>query len=215
MPAPFALAQIDALLQRAQDDLAPDVRIAAQAARRMISGRHIAALNAQEETAVLSTIERIMFLKEVPFFQGMTVDQLRVLATVCEEGMFAADKQIFAQGDPGGALYVVVSGRVAIEQERRKGSFARLATVEAHSYFGEQNLFDNSPRSAAATALQDTLTLRLRREPLIALARRHPDLSLELINVLSQRLREANDRVAELTRTKPRELHKLYDQYET
>jgi CRP-like cAMP-binding protein len=214
-PAPFALAQIEAMIQRAQGDSAPDVRMAAQAAGRLLNGRRLADANVQEEATVLSTIERIMFLKEVPFFQGMTVDQLRVLATVCEEGMFAADSQIFAQGDPGGALYVVVSGRVAIEQERRKGSFARLATIEAHSYFGEQNLFDNSPRSVAAIALQDTLTLRLRREPLIALARRHPDLSLELINVLSQRLREANDRVAELTRTKPRELHKLYDQYET
>jgi CRP-like cAMP-binding protein/HEAT repeat protein len=215
LPAPFALTQIEAMLQRAQDDPAPDVRMAAQAAGRVIGGRRLTELTTQEEASVLSTIEKIMFLKEVPFFQGMTVDQLRVLATVCEEGMFSADSQIFVQGDPGGALYVVVSGRIAIEQERRKGSFARLATVEAHSYFGEQNLFDNSPRSVSAIALQDTLTLRLRREPLIALARRHPDLSLELINVLSQRLREANDRVAELTRTKPRELHKLYDQYET
>jgi CRP/FNR family transcriptional regulator, cyclic AMP receptor protein len=163
---------------------------------------------------VLSTIEKVLFLKEVPFFQGMTVDQLKALATVCEEGLFAANSQIFSQGDPGGALYVVMSGRVGIEQERRKGSFARLATLESHAYFGEMNLFDDSPRSVAAIALQDTLTLRLRREPLIALARRQPELSLELINVLSQRLREANDRIAELTRTKPRELHKLYDQFE-
>ncbi|NJO00164.1 MAG: Crp/Fnr family transcriptional regulator, partial [Anaerolineales bacterium] len=155
-----------------------------------------------------------IFLKEVPFFQGMTIDQLKVLANVCEEQLFEEDARIFNAGDPGGALYVVVSGRVAIEQEKRKGSFARLATIEAHSYFGEMNLFDNSPRSDAAIALQDTLTLRLRREPLIALARQYPDLSLELINVLSQRLREANDRVADLTRTRPRELHKLFDKFD-
>jgi CRP-like cAMP-binding protein len=75
------------------------------------------------------------------------------------------------------------------------------------------NLFDNSPRTASAIAIQDTLTLRLRREPLIALARQHPNLSLELINVLSARLREAQDAIAERTRTKPRELQKLYDQF--
>jgi CRP-like cAMP-binding protein len=55
--------------------------------------------------------------------------------------------------------------------------------------------------------------LRLRREPLIALARQHPDLSLALINVLSQGLRDANDRIADLTRSKPKELHKLYDAF--
>jgi CRP-like cAMP-binding protein len=161
---------------------------------------------------MLSAIEKVIFLKEVPFFQGMTVEQLRILANVCEEEFFPAEARLFNEGDPGGALYVVVSGRVGIEQEKHRGSFARLATVGAHSYLGEADFFDNSRRTNSAIAVQDTLTLRLRREPLIALARQNPDLALELINVLSVRLREANDRIAELTRTRPRELHKLYDQ---
>lgn len=165
-----------------------------------------------KEDIVLSAIEKVIFLKEVPFFQGMGVEQLRVLANVCEEVFFPAGACLFNQGEPGGVLYVVVSGRVGIEQEKRKGSFARLATVEAHSYLGETNFFDDSSRSHSAIALQDTLALRMRREPLIALARQHPDLSLELINVLSFRLREATDRVADLTRTHPRELHRLFDQ---
>ena len=71
---------------------------------------------AQGGGILLSTIERILFLKEVPFFQGMTIEQLRVLATVCEEDMFAAEQHIFREGDPGGALYCVVSGRVVLEQ---------------------------------------------------------------------------------------------------
>jgi len=134
------------------------------------------------------------------------------LANVCEEHLYEEDTTIYEQGETGGALYVVVRGRVGIEREgRRKGSSARIATLDAHSYFGEMTLFDNSARSEKAIAIQATLTLRLRREPLIALARQHPDLSLKLINVLSQRLRDATNRIAELTPTKPRELHKLYD----
>jgi hypothetical protein len=162
--------------------------------------------------AMLSAIPKVISLQEVPFFQGMTVEQLRILADVCEEEFFPAGTRLFNEGDPGGVLHVVVSGRVGIEQEKRKGSFARLATVEAHAYLGETDFFGNNRRSNSAIALLDTLTLQLRREPLIALARQHPDLSLELIHVLSVRLREANDRVAELTRTHPRELHKFFDQ---
>lgn len=210
---PYTLTEIEAWLDKAVTDSVVEVRLAARAAKRMISGASVTDL-VHEEDILLSAIEKIIFLKEVPFFQGMTVDQLRVLANVCEEEYFEEDARIFNQGDSGGALYVVVSGRVALEQEKRKGSFARLGTVEAHSYFGEMNLFDDSPRSSAAVAVQDTLTLRLRREPLIALARQYPDLSLELINVLSQRLREANSRIAELTRTRPRELHKLFDKFD-
>ena len=161
---------------------------------------------------MLSVIEKIIFLKGVPFFKGMTINQLEVLANVCEEELFAEDAQIFGQGDPGGVMYVVVNGKVGIEREgKRKGSSVRLATYGSHDYFGEMTVFDRSPRSAAAIALQDTLTLSLRREPLVALTRQYPDLSLELISVLSQRLREANDQIGQLTRTRPREIHKLFD----
>jgi CRP-like cAMP-binding protein len=161
---------------------------------------------------MLSAIEKIIFLKEVPFFQSMTVEQLRVLAGVCEEEFFPADTRLFNEGDAGGILFMVVSGKVGIEQEKRKGSFARLSTVEAHSYLGEADFFEDNPHTTSAIAIQDTLALKIRREPLIALARQHPDLSLELINVLSSRLREANERIAELTRAHPQKLNKLFDQ---
>jgi len=163
---------------------------------------------------MLSTLERVMFLKEVPFFQGMTVDQLHVLATVCDEALFTAGTRIFNEGDSGGVLYVVVSGCVSLEQEKRTGSFAQVATVGAYAYFGEMNLFDASPRSVAARALQDTLTLRLRREPLVALVRSHPTLALELIHGLSERLRDAQLRIGELTRSWTREIQQLYDQFD-
>lgn len=211
---PFTRPEIEAMLTVALADPAHEVRLTAQAARQAMTGLGPSGA-AQEEAALLSTIERIIFLKEVPFFQGMTIDQLNILANVCEEVLFAEDSRIFEQGDPGGALYVIVSGRVGIERKgQRKGSFVRLATIESCSYFGDMSLFDQGPRSAAAIAIQDTLMLRLRREPLLELVRCHPDLSLGLIDVLSQRLRTANDRIAQLTRARPRELQKLFDQFD-
>ena len=194
-----------------------EVRQAVAAARRQWGGRGSAPFAEASPAAsprggmMLSVIEKIILMKEVPFFQGMTVDQLKVLATVCEEQFLPEGAALFGRGDAGGTLYVIVSGRVALEQERRAGSSARLATLGAHAYCGEMNLFDGAPHPAAALALQDTQVLRLRREPLIALARQNPDMALALINVLTQRLRDANERVADLTRSKPKELHKLYD----
>ena len=210
---PLTLAEIESLIETALRDPVEEVRLAAQTARRMMAGVSISDFRKKEEV-MLSAIEKIIFLKEVPFFQGMTIDQLKILANVCEEEMFEEDQRVYNNNDPGGVLYVVVSGRVGIEQEKRTGSFARLATIEAHSYFGEANFFDNSPHTTSAVAIQDTLTLRLRREPLIALARQNPEMSLALINVLSERLRESNDRIAELTRARPRQLNKLFDQYD-
>ena len=213
MLAAAALAELSATSDPAWDAEMAELLILAQADSDA-GVRRAARANGKgrEEDTMLSDIDKVILLKEVPFFQGMTVEQLRVLAHVCEEEFFPAEARLFNEGDPGGVLYVVVSGRVGIEQEKRKGSFARLATVEAHSYLGEADFFDDNRRTNSAIAIQDTLTLRLRREPLIALARQYPDLSLELINVLSIRWREANNHIAELTRTHPRELHKLFDQ---
>ncbi len=195
-PSVLGLEEIEAMLEAALDDPVADVRIAARAAKRMIAGVHVTDGTSEEET-VLSTIERIIFLKEATFFQGMTVDRLKVLATICEEELFPQDAVISNQGDPGGAMYVVVSGSVSIEQEGQdKDSVVHLATISPHACFGEMSLFDNSPRSVAARAIQDTMILRLRREPLVALVRQYPDLGIELINVLGQRLRDVSDKIA-------------------
>jgi len=165
--------------------------------------------------ASLSVVERIAFLKQVPLFQGMTNDQLEGLAGICEEEFIPKGVSVFKEGDPGGVLYVVVHGIVAIERDgERENSVVRLATMEARSSFGEMGLFDNSPRSTGALTIEDTMLLKLRVEPVVALMRQYPDMLLELIRVLSQRLREVNDQVTRLSRSMPRQLHQLYDKLE-
>ncbi len=161
----------------------------------------------------LSLVEKLILLKGVPFFQGMSTDQLKALAQVCVEERFSAGATIFNPGDAGGAFYIVVSGQIGIEFEKRKGSFIRLATIGVNASFGETDFFDNSRRTNTAIALQDSFVIRLDREPLIAMARQHFDLSLELVSMLSVRLREASERIADLTRSHPPELHKLFDQF--
>jgi len=76
----------------------------------------------------LTAVEKVIYLAEVPFFRGMTVEQLRILADVCEEEFTPAEARIFNEGDPGGVLYVVVSGRVGIEQTKN----ARFACAARH-----------------------------------------------------------------------------------
>ncbi|GAK55071.1 transcriptional regulator, Crp/Fnr family [Candidatus Vecturithrix granuli] len=212
-PTIFTLPEIETLLASSLADSDEEVRFTAQIAQRMIAGLRKKDL-LQKEHVMLSAIEKVIFLKQVSFFQGMTIEQLKVLANVCEEEFFPTDTHLFHQGESGVNLYVIVNGRVGIEQEKRKGSFVRVNTLEAYSYLGEVSVFDASPHTADAIAIQDTLTLRISREHLLALARQHPELSLQLINALNKQLRHAYDRIAELTRSRPRELHKLFDQFD-
>ncbi|MBU6335002.1 MAG: cyclic nucleotide-binding domain-containing protein [Chloroflexi bacterium] len=167
-----------------------------------------------QEASMLSGIERMILLRDVPFFHNMTVEQLVILSGACDELAVAADDAVYAQGSPGGAVYVIVAGRIALEQEQRRGSSARIATLDAGGFFGEADLFDDAPRAMTALAIQPARLLRLRREPLLALMRRHPELSLTIIDVLSQRLRAADERIAELAPRRPRQLHQVFDRLE-
>ncbi|NJL34109.1 MAG: Crp/Fnr family transcriptional regulator [Chloroflexaceae bacterium] len=163
---------------------------------------------------MLSTIERIIFLKQVSFFQSMSVDELGILAAVCEERFVEQDTQIIRQNDAGGTLFVIVNGKVGIEYEKSSSSVARVATLGANAYFGEVSLFDTGIYGTSAVTIRDTLLLCLDREPLVALVWQYPDIAIALINVISQRLREANDRITELTRSRPSQLASLYEQFE-
>lgn len=180
-----------------------DVRRAAHAALRLIRGQDmLEALQDHGENDMLATIERMIYLKRISYFASLSVSQLKAIATICDEKLFRKDTVIFHQNDPGGALYIVLSGTVEIGlQGKQSEGFIRLATYTAGSTFGEMSLFDNSPRSAQAIAHEDTLTLLLRREPFVALARQYPDLSLQVMTTLSQRLRHANTQIAELSST--------------
>jgi CRP-like cAMP-binding protein len=107
---------------------------------------------------------------------------------------------------------VVVSGKVGIERKNKVTSTSvRLNTIEMRSYFGESTLFDNSRSTTTAIALEDTLTLHLSHEPLVALIHEDPELSLQLIKVLSRRIQETDEQVADLSRQRSRTMHKLYD----
>jgi len=195
-----------------QADPDPAVREAAcYAARRMNLEVEMVDTTEMATLETLSAVERAIFLKQIPFFGAMTVDQLRTLAGIAEEQDYDEAETIFAEGDLGEALYVVVRGRVAIEREPREGQVQRLETLSARQYFGERTIFDGAPHENRAVALERVHLLTIRREPLLALVRRSPDLSLSLVTVLSQRLREADSKLAAKTRPKPDQVMRLYD----
>jgi HEAT repeat protein len=187
-------------LQKALDDRDADVVTAANSAARQITGRSILQdfLTNKEDKKVLATIERMIYLKQSGFFKSLNVERLKALAQICDEELVKQDETLFKQGDDGGALYIIVRGAIDIGLSDNDGNRVTLATYESGRAFGDMSLFDNSPRSADAIAREDTLMLRLRRDPFLTLMRQYPDLSVHLITELSERLRHANHQIAEL-----------------
>jgi CRP-like cAMP-binding protein len=190
--------------------------LARETARRVQHQLHPSESDAAKGQTMLTTIEKVIFLKEVPFFQSMSIDQLRVLASISEEQLCRENETVFKEGAYGDALYVIVNGEIAIQRQVKRGnrtSVTRLAALGPREYFAEMSIFDNESYSADAVAIKPTELLLIRQAPLVALIKHQPELALSLLKVLSLRLRRANEQLAEKTQAKPKQLIDLYDKF--
>ena len=128
-------------------------------------------------------------LQGSPLFRGLppaTLDRIAALAT--QRG-YRRGEIVFSAGDPGDALYGVVSGRIRISAGTAEGREIFLNVMEPGDTFGEIALLDGGTRTATATATEPTELVSIRREPLFELLEREPKAALELLRLCGERLR--------------------------
>ena len=131
-------------------------------------------------------------LQNVPVFQLLDQDELKDLLAETEERSYVAGQTIFKEGQAGGEMHVILAGRVETFILDDEGHRVVLAEVEKGEMFGELSLFDNAPRSASAVALEPTRTCIVDRKDLEHLFARKPHAALDILAVLSQRLRRTD-----------------------
>jgi CRP-like cAMP-binding protein len=99
---------------------------------------------------------------------------------------------VFHKDDAGSTLYIVKSGQVKISAPSPEGEEAILAILADGDFFGELSILDGKPRSATATAMEDTTAYALDRSDFLDLVRADPELAIEILATLSQRLRRTD-----------------------
>ena len=143
-------------------------------------------------------MDRIQFLKTVPFFNELTNWQLRRVSEIVFERSYDAGELIFEQDQPGAALFLIIEGQVAVEMYQDNEP-ATLAVLEKGSFFGEMALLDESPRSASVRCLERTQTLALYRNDLARLIQTDPQTACHiyraLARIIGDRLRSTNELV--------------------
>jgi CRP-like cAMP-binding protein len=145
-----------------------------------------------------SELDRIRFLKTVPFFDQLSNRQLKSVSDIMFERTYDVDESIFEEGQPGAALFLILDGKVAVEVFRET-STTRLAVLQKGAFFGEMALLDETPRSATARALEPTRTLALYRNDLNGLVHRDAKTACQIYRLLAgmmaERLRLTNELV--------------------
>jgi CRP/FNR family transcriptional regulator, cyclic AMP receptor protein len=141
-------------------------------------------------------LDRIQFLKTVPFFNGMSHRQLKTVSDTVFERTYETDELIFQEGQPGAALFLIFDGKVAVEMCRGNHT-TTLAILEKGAFFGEMALLNEAPRSANARSLERTYTLALHRNDLSQLIQRDPQTACQIYRALASmvgdRLRLTNE----------------------
>jgi len=139
------------------------------------------------EDQPLTTMEKITFLKESPFFAALPLEELYHIALSMEEEDAKEGTVVIKEGTMGDKMYVVISGELEVKHD--DGS--RFAVLSEKQVFGEQALLDEEPRSASVVSLGDVQLLSLQRSSLERILRRYSSIAFNMMRILSQRLREA------------------------
>src|SRR6476619_6293012 len=140
----------------------------------------------------------IASLAAIPFFGALDPEALERLAAGMRSRRFRRGEVIFHLGDPGDALFVIVSGEVKISLPSETGDEAILATLREGDVFGELALLDGAPRSATATAMVATESVSLPRDRFRELVATEPAVRDALLASLAAELRRLTVHVEEL-----------------
>ncbi len=147
-------------------------------------------------------MKELIALKRVPLFSTLTLEQLASIDRLMVTRHYAKGESVFRRGDVGAELYVVVDGEIRVHLDH-DGREVTLAKHGGGTVLGEMSVFDDEPRSASAQATSDTTVRVLRRDRLHAIVHEHPEVLLEFVRNLSQRLRAMDEKVAESEESLP------------
>ncbi len=136
----------------------------------------------------------IPLLEKVDLFRGLPSEDLRRIAGIVEGLTVAPGEELFAEGEPGDAYFIVFSGSIEILKSAG-GGLEKLAVRRAGEGFGEMALLNDAPRSATARAAEATRMMRVPREAFRELLG-GDSLALRMMRVLSKALRALDVRFA-------------------
>jgi len=133
-------------------------------------------------------------LRQVPLFESLDDDAAKQLCDLLETLDCEKQKVLFRAGEAGDAMYVIERGKVRISVEARDGRELTLTELGRGDFFGEMALFDGQPRSANATASEESRLAVLSRQHFLSfIMRGNPNVALEMMTALANRLRHTDE----------------------
>lgn len=170
--------------------LAELLKDADELTRSIAAGLALAAGFEVEDHEDVDAVEKMLHLKALPIFEGLTARQLMNLARKVKEETVRGGEVVVTEGDCDDRLFLVVEGVIHIVRGE-----TLLAEMGPGDFFGEIALFEGTARTATARAQTRVRLLVLERADLLSLLEEMPGIAVVLLQTLSRRVRELTDRL--------------------
>jgi hypothetical protein len=148
-----------------------------------------ATLDANAAMTQLTTIEKMMLIRQVPIFAELDAEDLEELASIVEERRINEGKDLFREGDVGDAVYLIVKGKVRVFVGGGDRPEQTINELGPGACIGEMAVLDASPRSATVRALDRTRALRVPGEGFKRVMSERPEMSEAIVAELVRRMR--------------------------
>ena len=146
-------------------------------------------------------VENVDFLSSVPIFSELTADTLQKVSKLGMVRFYAKNSVILTEEEDGSVLFVIESGKVKICRLSKddSGKEVILSILNPLDFFGEMALLDGMNRSASVIAMEDSKLFIIQRSDFLDLLHDHPEVSIALLQELTQRLRASSMKIKALS----------------
>lgn len=144
-------------------------------------------------------VESTDFLLYVPIFADLPTETIETIAKVGTRRSYKKDSVVLLEEEAGSALFVIIDGKVKVARTSGDGKEVILSILGESDFFGEMAILDGQTRSANVIALEDSELFIIRRDDFLDLLKKHPEVSISLLQELTQRLRQADMKIKSLT----------------
>jgi CRP/FNR family cyclic AMP-dependent transcriptional regulator len=140
-------------------------------------------------------------LKDTPLFEALSEEDASALRAGIIQVHLDRGERLFSEGDDGDKLYIILEGKIKLTKAAPDGRENLLSVHGPGEMFGELSLFDPIPRTSSATAVTAARLAGLAHDDLRAWLTTRPEVAMNLLQALAQRLRRINEVKADLVFT--------------
>jgi hypothetical protein len=139
--------------------------------------------------------DKILQLKGIEIFEGLSVSELAAVASVSEEIDYHANEIVIQEGSSGDTMYLIIKGEVSVIKNMGEQDEFQLDRIGGGDYFGEMALIEDLVRSASIRTEEPSRFLVLHKQEFKEIVREYPQIALEICKVLGGRIRKLHEKI--------------------